>query len=192
MPPRTQFEKETILDAAFEIACEEGFEAITARSVAGRLGCSVAPIYVNFAAIQDLTRAVVERVFRLSQEYLDRQEGPNGFENIGLAGLAFARDYPVLVRELATKPNPWLRDYEAQDDAMIEMMGRDPELTGWSVEERRQLFLQMRAFQLGLTLLVANDQVPSWFGMADLEQLVMQTGGALVRAGTIHRKERNT
>lgn len=192
MPPKTQFEKETILDAAFEIACEEGFEAITARSVAGRLGCSVAPIYVNFAAIQDLTRAVVERVFRLSQEYLDRQEGPNAFENIGLAGLAFARDYPVLVRELATKPNPWLRDYEAQDDAMIEMMGRDPELTGWSVEERRQLFLQMRAFQLGLTLLVANNQVPSWFGMADLEQLVMQTGGALVRAGNIHRKERNT
>lgn len=192
MPPRTQFEREAILDAAFEIARREGFEAITARSVAGRLGCSVAPIYVNFTAIEDLVRAVVERVFLLSQEYLNRQEGPNTFENIGLAGLAFARDYPVFVRELATKPNPWLRDHEAQDDAMIEMMGRDPELAGWSVQERQELFLQMRAFQLGLTLLVANDQVPSWFEESDLERLVLKTGGDLIRAGNIQREEENS
>lgn len=192
MAPKTQFDEEAIVEAAFEIARDEGFEAITARSVAARLGSSVAPIYVNFAAIEDLTRAVVERVFRLSEEYLRRQQGPSVFENMGLASLAFARDYPVLVRELATKPNPYMQDYAAQEEAMISMMGSDPELAGWSVEERRRLFMQMRAFQLGLTLMVANNQVPSWFGEADLERLVLQTGSDLVRAGNINRKEKNT
>ncbi|TVR91134.1 MAG: TetR/AcrR family transcriptional regulator [Spirochaetaceae bacterium] len=192
MAPKTQFDEEAIVEAAFEIARDEGFEAITARSVAARLGSSVAPIYVNFAAIEDLTRAVVERVFRLSEEYLRRQQGPSVFENMGLASLAFARDYPVLVRELATKPNPYMQDYAAQEEAMISMMGSDPELGGWSVEERRRLFMQMRAFQLGLTLMVANNQVPSWFGEADLERLVLQTGSDLVRAGNINRKEKNT
>ncbi len=192
MPPKTQFNKDAIVEIAFEIAREEGFEAITARSVAARLGSSVAPIYLNFTAIEDLTKAVVERVFRLSEEYLKQQKGPNTFENMGLAGLAFARDYPVFVRELVTKPNPYMREYEAQEEAMISMMGNDPELAGWSVEERRHLFLQMRAFQLGVTLMVANDQVPSWFGEAALESLVMQTGGDLVRAGNINRKELNS
>lgn len=78
---------------------------------------------------------------------------------------------------------------------MIAMMGDDPELAGWSVDERRVLFLQMRAFQLGLTLLVANNQVPSWFGDSDLAQLVMQTGSDLVRAGNaryaVNREEEN-
>lgn len=191
MPPKTQFDKDAILDAAFVIARVEGFDAITARSVAHRLGSSVAPIYVNFATIEDLTRAVVNKVFQLSRDYLAREDGPNAFENIGLASLAFARDYPVFVRELATKPNPYMQDHQAQDDAMIAMMGDDPDLAGWSVDERRVLFLQMRAFQLGLTLLVANSQVPSWFGENDLEKLVLQTGGDLMRAGNTNRKEKN-
>ena len=189
VPPKTQFDKDAILDAAFEIAREEGFAAITARSVAHRLGSSVAPIYVNFTTIEDLTRAIVERVFSLSQVYLTRQKGPNAFENIGLASLAFARDYPVLVRDLAMKPNPYIKDHEVQDNAMIAMMGDDPQLAGWSVDERRVLFLQMRAFQLGLTLLVANNQVPSWFSEDDLAKLVMQTGSDLVRAGNARKAE---
>ena len=189
MPPKTQFDKEAIIDAAFEIAREEGFDAITARSVASRLGSSVAPIYVNFAAIDDLIRAAVQRVFALSEEYLTWQEGPNAFENIGLASLAFARDYPVFVRELAAKPNPYMQDYEQQEHAMVAMMEDDPHLAGWSIEARRRLFIQMRAFQLGLTIMVANDQIPSWFGEEDLDALVLQTGSDLVRAGNIQRKE---
>ena len=61
MPPKTKYNKEDIVDAAFEIAKEEGFSGITARSVANRLHCSVAPIYVNFATIDDLITDVVER-----------------------------------------------------------------------------------------------------------------------------------
>jgi|GEM_PF-5552282 len=53
MPPKTRFRKEEIVDAAFAIAREKGFEEISARNVAKRLGSSVAPIYVNFANIEE-------------------------------------------------------------------------------------------------------------------------------------------
>jgi hypothetical protein len=80
--------------------------------VASRLNSSVAPIYVNFKTIEELTQAVVQRVFALSEELLAKQKGQNLFENIGRASLAFARDYPVLFRDLVLKPNPHMASYE--------------------------------------------------------------------------------
>ncbi len=49
MPPRKQIEKEAILARAFELARTEGFDAITARSLAASLKCSTQPIYQSFA-----------------------------------------------------------------------------------------------------------------------------------------------
>ncbi len=81
MPPKNKISKEAIVEAAFIIAEEEGFSGITARKVAKRLGCSVAPIYVNFTTINDLIEAVIMRVFAVSEELLAKQKGQDIFEN---------------------------------------------------------------------------------------------------------------
>ena len=122
MGPKTKYKKDEIIDAAFEIAREEGLAGITARSVAKRLGCSVAPIYVNFETIEGLTEAVVQRVFSLSGEMLAREQGTDMFEKIGRASLAFAREYPVLCRELTLTPNPYLSSYETAEATVVEAM----------------------------------------------------------------------
>jgi AcrR family transcriptional regulator len=184
MSPRTKFEKDEIVAAAFEIAREKGFAAITARSVAHALGCSVAPIYVNFETIEELTEAVVQRVFALSQEMLAREQGPHVFENIGRASLAFAREYPVFCRELVLNPNPHLAAYETVENALIEEMAYDPVMRDWSVEERRRLFLKMRAFQMGFTAMVANGQLPSWLDSRGAEELLMEVGAELMEIQT--------
>lgn len=49
--------------------------------------------------------AVVKRAFALSDRILAEQTGSDLLENIGRASLEFARDYPVLLRELALQPN---------------------------------------------------------------------------------------
>ena len=190
MPPKTKFNKEAIIDAAFEIAREEGLSGITARSVAKRLKSSVAPIYVNFATIDELTEAVVHRVFAISDELLKKQKGTSVFENIGKASLALAREYPVLFRELSIQPNPYLASYETMEQAMIEAMAEDEELKDWTFEERRRLFLKMRAFQMGLTTMVANGQVPSWFDDEEMEELLMEVGEEVFMAQQMKRKEK--
>ena len=45
MPPRARISKELILNAALRITCEEGFEAVNARSLAAALGCSTRPLF---------------------------------------------------------------------------------------------------------------------------------------------------
>ena len=189
MPPKNKFTREEIIEAAFEVAREEGFSKITARSVASRLNSSVAPIYVNFKTIDELVQAVVQRVFALSEELLVKQKGQNLFENIGKASLAFARDYPVLFRELVLKPNPYMTSYEETEKAMVEALKENEEMKGWNVEERRRLFLKMRIFQLGLSAMVANGHVPSWLDERESEKLLMETGEQLLLVAQIKRKE---
>lgn len=189
MSPKTKFDKNAIVDAALEVAKEEGFSGITARSVAARLQSSVAPIYVNFATIDDLVDAVVERVFSISEELLTKQKGKSMFENIGKASLDFAREYPVLFRELSINPNPYMASYETIENTMLEAMAEDENMRGWTLEERRRLLLKMRVFQMGLSAMVANGHVPLWLDSQEFDQLLMEVGDDVLLAHQIKRKE---
>ncbi len=190
MPPKVQFSREEIIEAAFEIAKDEGFSGITARSVAGRLKCSVAPIYVNFQTIEELVQAAVQRVFTLSRELLEQQTGEDYFENIGRASLAFAREYPVLFRELVLTPNPYLTSRRVITEEMVEALGEQPEMSSLSAHQRRRLLLKMQIFQTGLSAMVANGHLPEGITPEETEQLLMEAGEELLYAQKhIHTEE---
>jgi AcrR family transcriptional regulator len=189
MPPKTKFDRNTIVDAALEVAKEKGFTGITARSVANRLNSSVAPIYVNFTTVDELVEAVVQRVFAISEELLAKQKGQSMFENMGKASLAFAREYPVFFRELAMQPNPYMASYETIENAMLEAMVEDEAMQGWTLKERKRLLLKLRVFQMGLAVMVANGHVPSWLDHQEFDDLLMEVGDDLLLAQQIKRKE---
>ncbi|WP_407356094.1 TetR/AcrR family transcriptional regulator [Methanolobus sp. WCC5] len=180
MPARTKFNKEDIVEAAFAIAKEEGLSGITARSVARRLDCSVAPIYVNFTTIDDLIAAVVERVFAMSGDLLSRQEGPHLFENIGKASLSFAREYPVLFREIVMQNNPHMASNESFQDEMAKALAGDEGMYGLSLDERKRLLLKMRIFQTGLSVMVANGHLYSLIGEQEIENILLEVGEELL------------
>lgn len=187
MPPKTKYDKEAIVEAAFAIAKEEGFAGITARSVAKRLRCSVAPIYLNFGTIDDLVKAVVERVFALSDELLAKQKGPHLFENIGKASLVFAREYPVFFRELVMQQNPYMTSYETVQDTMVEALAEDENMRGLTYDERKRLLLKMRIFQTGMSVMVANGHLSSLDDQA-AETLLMEMGKDLLLIQQIKQK----
>jgi len=188
VPPKTKFDKKVIIDAALAIAKEEGLSGITARSVAARLQSSVAPIYVNFAAIDDLVDAVVERVFSMSEELLTKHKGKSMFESIGKASLDFAREYPVLFRELSIQPNPYMASYETIENELLEAMAEDEAIKDWSLEERKRLLLKMRVFQMGLSAMVSNGHVPSWLDNQEFDQLLIEVGDDVLLAQQMKRK----
>lgn len=190
MPPKTKFDRETVVEAAFDIAKEEGFAGITARSVANRLGCSVAPIYLNFETIDDLIKAVIERVFALTNELLAQQTGPHLFENIGKASLVFAREYPVLFRELVMQKNPYMASYETVQDAMVEALPEDENLRGLTYDELKRLLLKMRIFQTGISVMAANGQLPSWLDEQSAEALLLEVGEDLLVIQQMKQKEK--
>lgn len=56
MPPKAKTTKEMILDAVLGITRETGFEAVNARSIAGRLQCSTRTIFTCYKNMEDLKR----------------------------------------------------------------------------------------------------------------------------------------
>lgn len=188
MPPKAKVTKDNILDAALSIAEKEGFSAITARSVAKNLGCSVAPIYVNFETMEELMDELMQRIAFLSADLLAQQEGEDYFQRVGKASLAFARRYPVIFREMALLP----ADRQMQDEiqaGILTGMAQDDTMKHWSLEERKRLLLKMSIFQLGLAIMVANDSLPREMTDKDQEDLLMETGEELFM---IHRIRKET
>ncbi len=64
MSPKTQYTREEIIQAAVDVGMECGIDGITIRAVADKLGCSVAPIYVNFESRDLLIEAVVRHCLK--------------------------------------------------------------------------------------------------------------------------------
>ncbi|WP_100399169.1 TetR/AcrR family transcriptional regulator [Bacillus sp. FJAT-44742] len=170
MPPKTKFTKEQISNAAFEIAKSEGIDSITIRKVADRLGSSIAPIYVNFNDVDELKQAVANKVVQLSQHMIYEENSGNTFRDIGVASLRFAQEYPVLIRDFVMKPNDYFQDHEKEMGSdLVEHMKKDATLEGFTDDELMTILFKMRAFQMGLTIMVANGLLPKEF---DLDKMI--------------------
>ncbi|TPE68901.1 TetR/AcrR family transcriptional regulator [Halalkalibacterium halodurans] len=189
MPPKKKFTKEDIIDSAFSIAKTEGIDKITIRKVADHLGSSSAPIYVNFEDVEELKHAVVQKIVQLSQQMIQKQKTGNPFRDIGLASLQMAKEYPVFVHDFMMKPNEYLQDYDEGMD-LIQLMKQDPELEGFSEDELMTILLKMRAFQLGLTMMVANDLLPEDFTMENIIKLQDSLAEDVLTAAQV-RKEKD-
>lgn len=180
MPFSPKFSRDDIVDAAFEIAGESGFDAVTARSVAKAIGGSVAPIYYHFDSVEALVKAVVQKLFALTHEVLAEQDGVSPFEAMGLAGFEFARRYPVFFRELVLRPNPYVASYRADEEALLAMLDGDPKAKELGMDGRRSLLVKVKALQIGFQALIANGQLPAWLGEDEARKMFLATGNALL------------
>ena len=102
MPPKPKITREMIVEAAFEIAREFGWENINARTAAKKLDCSTQPIMYHFVTIEELKRAAYEKADKFHTNYLmntsEAQESV--LLEIGLNYIRFAVEEPNLFRFL--------------------------------------------------------------------------------------------
>jgi AcrR family transcriptional regulator len=61
MPPKKQITALQIVEKAFAIVRQEGFESLTARKLAQALNCSTQPIYQSFADMNGLKLALIRK-----------------------------------------------------------------------------------------------------------------------------------
>lgn len=187
MSPKTQYPKELIVESAFLIAKDEGIDQITMRKVAKAMGGSVAPIYVNFKDIKELKDAVIKRIFELSYEYYQQFNTGNPFYDIGMASIKFAKEYPIIFRDLVMTYNDHMKHYEEEMGFLLEEMKRDPDLQGLTDDELKQILLKMRVFQLGLSIMAANDLLPDSYTEEKMMELLSSTASDVVYS-TLHNK----
>jgi AcrR family transcriptional regulator len=81
MPPKQNYTKEAVLQAAEKIMMRNGFETVNARSLAKELGCSTQPIYSYFADMKALKNELYNMVVNQFMEKINTKKDDDDFLN---------------------------------------------------------------------------------------------------------------
>lgn len=95
--------KNMIVDAALEIFRAEGFEAVTSRRIALRLGCSTQPIYFEYKNIDELKGDIIKKVVEQLGELFSSVSGDSDefvYRSFGLSFLKFVQADPFVFRQI--------------------------------------------------------------------------------------------
>lgn len=164
MPPKIKITKKDIINAAVDIVRADSADALCARTLAARLGCSTQPIFSNFSSMDEVFYSVVSAADELCNRYISREiessEYPE-YKASGIAYIRFAKEEKELFKLLYMRN----RDGEAfpeKDDTNDQMLAIVNSNTGLSGNVAELFHLEMWAFVHGIASMFAT-------GFLDLE-----------------------
>ncbi len=98
---KQQITAEKIVAEALNLVAERGMDALNARSVAARCGCSTQPIYLRFANLAELKNAVIEEIGKCYDGYVLREISSGKYPEYKASGMGyirFAKERPNLFK----------------------------------------------------------------------------------------------
>lgn len=176
IPPARKFRKEDIVDVAYEIVKNEGYESINARRIASELGCSVQPIFHNFSSMEELSKEVYNKIYNKFKEYMlnGKNSQDMAYKQMGLAYIKFAKEYPKFFRILfMQKTDLSAEKILLNDDVGVDVIKTGQLLTGLSYEEQTKFHVKVWIFTHGIACFVATNAVQ--FTDKEIEELLEST-----------------
>ena len=107
MPPKCKFTREEIIQAALDIARNEGIDFVTARALGAKLGSSSKPIFSVFENMEEVQDEVIKAAKALYAEYVrGGLEQVPAFKGVGTQYILFAIKEPKLFQLLFMSEQP--------------------------------------------------------------------------------------
>ncbi len=183
MTQKASFTKEMVINAAFELTREIGWESVTARNIARKLGSSTMPIYSTVKSIEEIEREVVDMAIAVMVEYQKKPFTPDPMTNMAIGYVAFARDEHNLFGFLFQKDRPVPEGSfgpDARRDFFMRSFGKDPGV-GEALKEIPKgdmdaLMMKSWIFTHGLAVMINSGVLDLTDGA--IAQLVQEAGGA--------------
>jgi len=161
MPPKAKFSKNEIIIAAIEVVKREGFDALTARSLAAELGSSPRPIFTVFDSMDEVQREVEEYARRIYENYEDEEMKELAFKGSGIGYIRFAMEQPRLFQLLFMKEKQSVPDIEnvlAGIDGYYEKILSSVQTSyGFSRETAKEIYIHMWIYSHGIASLLATN-----------------------------------
>lgn len=161
MPPKAKITKEMVVDAAFEVTREAGIEAVNARTIAAKLGCSTQPVMYHFKTIGDIKSAVWKKTDDYHTEYILTFRTNEPMMDIGMNFIRFAAEEKNLFRLLFQSDG--LVEKEVTDmvwtgsaSPMLEVLMRTEQV---DLDGARSIFSTIGFYVHGFASLLANNSM---------------------------------
>lgn len=151
--PKQRITKEMVVNAAFDIAKNNGMEQVMVKNIADKIGCSVQPIYSYCKNMDGLRRDVIEKVNRFIQEYAAAHIDKNDiFRSTGKTYIQLAQEEPHLFRIFILHQRRGISSlddlYRSQASPHIaEVIAEELHI---STEQAKQLHLNMLIYTIGI------------------------------------------
>lgn len=161
MPPKSKYTREEIISVALDEVRRNGFDALTARSLAGALGCSPRPIFTVFDSMDEVQSGVIAAARREYDEYVRvGLTETQAFKGVGTAYIRFATEQPKLFMMLFMHDNlgtPSISSaLESVDNSADKILNSIVEGYGLGVEVAHKLYMHMWLYTHGIATLIAN------------------------------------
>ena len=87
MAPKNKFTREEMVAAGVELVREKGMEAVTARSIAEKLGVSTQPVFTCFSTMEEVRREIRAAAEKRYVDYaMEGLKEPVPFFGFGTSG----------------------------------------------------------------------------------------------------------
>ena len=170
MAPKVKISKEDIISAALEIIKSRGSEALSARDIAAKLGCSTQPIFSNFSSMEDLERQVINEAYEIYLGRLKKEaenESCPKYKSFGMAYIRFAKEEKELFKLLFMRDRTGEAVSESSD--FEESVKYIVESTNLSREKAILLHLETWAAVHGIATMLATSFLPlEWELISDI------------------------
>lgn len=151
--PKQRITKEMVVNAAFEIARNNGMEQVMVKNIADKIGCSVQPIYSYCKNMDGLRCDVVEKVNSFIQKYVAAHIDKNDiFRSTGKTYIQLAQEEPHLFRIFILHQRRGISSLDElyQSEASPHIAEVIAEELHISVEQAKQLHLNMLIYTIGI------------------------------------------
>ena len=184
MPPKFMFTKEQLIEASLNIIRRGGPQSLTARSLAGELGCSVKPIFTAFDNMDDAIEATVERARSIFTDFMQKPYEKLSFMRIGLRWIDFARTEPNLYKLLfvpsargarLTTPLNVFMNFEGLTEKIVPIVASEFGLSG---DKAYRLYNQMIIHAHGMACILVSGQTD--FTEQSIREIFSETVESLV------------
>lgn len=157
--PKQRITKEMILEVAFKLARERGYEQVVVKNIAAEMGCSVQPIYSYFSNMDALKQAVVGAAMQFYNGFIySRVDNDRVLQSMARANVAFAKYESNLFKLLFLQKLNGLKSF----NDIYEWMG-DKQATRRLAEELllpeekiKQVYVMLIVFTHGVATMIAT------------------------------------
>lgn len=182
LPTTTKITKEMILNTAFEIAREKGFEKISNRELAKKMNCSIRPIYYQFKNVEELNKELYKKIERYFYEFLidNMIKDVPLYKQIGINYIKFAIAENNLFKflfmtEIKDEPSAFITTDEKDFEEVVKAIKISTKL---SDKDIKSFHIKMWIFAHGIATLSATKSVK--FTDEQIQDLLSQEFQALM------------
>lgn len=181
MPPPTKISRDQVVDAAFDVVHDRGLDALSARSVAGQLNCSTAPVYSQFSNMKELRLAVARKILALMEQYDTAEYTERTFLNMGIGTVLFARDYANLFRAIHMESSEFNNLIAEYLERLTDMMRREQRFSDLLAGVRAHLLETMWIYTHGMAALVTTGYIRD-VTTESVTRALEEVGGVIIAA----------